>query len=397
MKRQEGITLVALVVTIIVLIILAGVTINTLLNENGIIQRAKEASIDTDVTQTKEQIQLELLARYSKEGKYTNADVVEIVKQITGKDVEEGSQTTTTKKGNPIDISDLWVNDSEINNIWTQDKTTVTNGRVTLEVGQSVSGYTGNNVGDGNWCVLGAQNGELLITTNSNQGIITLTGQDGYTNGINILNDAAEVYNDGNMAEIARSINIEDINRVTGYDPDVAKYNEGTSYPYQWKNEVTYTLNASDLKIHCQGTKYPTNDTVSEYTSFSYWNGSNWETLDAGESVKITHTHYYYYPQTLSTTESSETQINGSTSAYHLLFSNTSNEENYYWLASQYTLTDLGICGFGIGNVGNGRVNGRTLYNSDGTTRYPNFDRGLRPVVSLKSNVRVTSSGTLSI
>ena len=43
MKKNKGITLVALVVTIVVLLILAGVSINLVLGNNGIIARAKEA------------------------------------------------------------------------------------------------------------------------------------------------------------------------------------------------------------------------------------------------------------------------------------------------------------------------------------------------------------------
>ena len=43
-RSNAGITLVALVVTIIVLLILAGVTINTLVGDNGIIARAKESA-----------------------------------------------------------------------------------------------------------------------------------------------------------------------------------------------------------------------------------------------------------------------------------------------------------------------------------------------------------------
>ena len=43
MREEKGITLVALVVTIIVLLILAGVTITLALSQNGIIQRAKDA------------------------------------------------------------------------------------------------------------------------------------------------------------------------------------------------------------------------------------------------------------------------------------------------------------------------------------------------------------------
>ena len=44
MKEEKGITLVALVVTIIVLLILAGVTISLALNNTGIITRTKSAA-----------------------------------------------------------------------------------------------------------------------------------------------------------------------------------------------------------------------------------------------------------------------------------------------------------------------------------------------------------------
>ena len=44
MKKNKGITLVALVVTIVVLLILAGVSINLVLGNNGIIAKAKEAA-----------------------------------------------------------------------------------------------------------------------------------------------------------------------------------------------------------------------------------------------------------------------------------------------------------------------------------------------------------------
>ena len=43
MKKNKGITLVALVVTIVVLLILAGVSINLVLGNNGIIAKAKDA------------------------------------------------------------------------------------------------------------------------------------------------------------------------------------------------------------------------------------------------------------------------------------------------------------------------------------------------------------------
>lgn len=47
-KSQNGITLIALVITIVVLLILAGVSINALLSDNGIIDRAKDAQNKMD-------------------------------------------------------------------------------------------------------------------------------------------------------------------------------------------------------------------------------------------------------------------------------------------------------------------------------------------------------------
>ena len=53
-KGNKGITLVALVITIIVLIILAGVSINAVMN-GGLIDNAKEAKNDFEVAKTEEE------------------------------------------------------------------------------------------------------------------------------------------------------------------------------------------------------------------------------------------------------------------------------------------------------------------------------------------------------
>lgn len=58
----KGITLIALVVTIIVLIIMAGVSINVLLGDNGLITRAKEAKEKQIISMEKEQISTSYLA-----------------------------------------------------------------------------------------------------------------------------------------------------------------------------------------------------------------------------------------------------------------------------------------------------------------------------------------------
>ena len=57
-SKERGITLIALIVTIIVLLILAGITIATLTGENGIITRAREAGEQTEIGREKEEIAL---------------------------------------------------------------------------------------------------------------------------------------------------------------------------------------------------------------------------------------------------------------------------------------------------------------------------------------------------
>ena len=55
-KEMKGITLVALVVTIVVLLILAGVSINTVLGDDGIIKKAKEAAETTKRASAEEEM-----------------------------------------------------------------------------------------------------------------------------------------------------------------------------------------------------------------------------------------------------------------------------------------------------------------------------------------------------
>ena len=58
MHRKNGITLIALVVTIIVLLILAGITISLVFSENGIIAKAREAAEKTNQAVINEQEQM---------------------------------------------------------------------------------------------------------------------------------------------------------------------------------------------------------------------------------------------------------------------------------------------------------------------------------------------------
>ena len=56
--------MIALVVTIIVLLILAGVSINLVLGDNGIITKAKEAKENTELAKVEEEVQLNEAVEY---------------------------------------------------------------------------------------------------------------------------------------------------------------------------------------------------------------------------------------------------------------------------------------------------------------------------------------------
>ena len=86
-KKERGITLVALVVTIVVLLILAGVSISMVLGNNGIVTKAKETQTAQDKAYAEDVIesglkavQIEVLSNTLPTGK--TANVAYVVEKI---------------------------------------------------------------------------------------------------------------------------------------------------------------------------------------------------------------------------------------------------------------------------------------------------------------------------
>lgn len=67
MKNKNGITLISVIVTIIILVILAGVSINATLGENGIVTIARRAKENIELAQQQEQTELNELYESMKE------------------------------------------------------------------------------------------------------------------------------------------------------------------------------------------------------------------------------------------------------------------------------------------------------------------------------------------
>ena len=116
MKNQKGITLIALIVTIIVLLILAGVAMSTISGDDGVLSKAKSAAKTTTIESAKEQTELvlaEMFVDFYKQTKIERAGDY-IAEEMKGKTVDTpsgefavsvsaGVVTVTEKKeGSPI-------------------------------------------------------------------------------------------------------------------------------------------------------------------------------------------------------------------------------------------------------------------------------------------------------
>ena len=360
--HNKGITLIALILTIIVLLILAVVAINAVKGD-GIISHAKNAKTD-----------------------YTKA-------QKNEQDVLSGYELMLAE---------------ETGNAWKQEKTKVTKGDTTLNVGDTITNFT---AGGKTWKVLGAENGKLLLTTTENVvASKTISGSDAtlgvwdektssYKNAEDTLDKActdAITLTDltdeikSKVTEV-RSIKVEDINRVTGYNPE--KTGDGNAYGakniYQYGNEVTYSV-VKDGSGTVTGVKYESknvadkSDTSTDYTQF--WAPNTKENITGPYTVRSN--YYYYYPYSLTTSSSTTGECKGITKdspAYILLFRDPANTKNVsYWLASSSVRAYEGLADFGLRCVYNGCVNYCCWWDSCGWE--DSYTLGVRPVVSLASD-----------
>ena len=134
LKENKGITLIALVITIIVLLILAGVSIAMLTGQNGILTQAQDASTQTEIAEAKEKAQMDIMA-WQSERLQNGQDATlndETVKTIlTGKDyVKELKDTSfiSVKGEHEIQYSDLYTNGNNQSGQTVVDGVTVPSG-----------------------------------------------------------------------------------------------------------------------------------------------------------------------------------------------------------------------------------------------------------------------------
>ena len=118
LKREKGITLVALVITIIVLLILAGVTLAMVMGDSGIFGKANSAKEKTQLSNAEETIRLEVLENKVKSETgdaeaLTNDKLKEkIAKKLTEQGYTVSGSTVTYYEDKTIDIEDYLDNES---------------------------------------------------------------------------------------------------------------------------------------------------------------------------------------------------------------------------------------------------------------------------------------------
>ena len=117
LKTNKGITLIALVITIIVLLILAGVSIAMLTGENGILTRANDASDDSKRAEISDKVNMAIQSAY--------ADAV--VESTTSPSIDVTNLETiysSDNEGETFDITDGNLNaDSEAATVEQDGKT----------------------------------------------------------------------------------------------------------------------------------------------------------------------------------------------------------------------------------------------------------------------------------
>lgn len=114
-KNNKGITLIALVVTIIILLILAGVSIMTLTGDNGIITRASKAANQVEKTKFIEEAKLAYNACYIDKAQKTGTPVVteaDIVAELIKPEHGYAGKITALPNGN---VSGITVNGGNSN------------------------------------------------------------------------------------------------------------------------------------------------------------------------------------------------------------------------------------------------------------------------------------------
>ena len=119
-NKSKGITLIALVITIVVLLILAGITIVTLTGENGLLNIAKISQVESDKANEKEQVDLAIMTeKINNDGAISKKILKEELDKIEGitgvpNETQEFPWIIIGKTGQEYKVDEKGINSGEL-------------------------------------------------------------------------------------------------------------------------------------------------------------------------------------------------------------------------------------------------------------------------------------------
>lgn len=341
MKRNtKGITLIALVITVIILLILAGVAIGATVGNKGTIGQTHQATADAQKQSIVEKIQADLLTEKTKTGKtLTKSELINIIKENGYAKEEPGTDSFVSKDGEyEIKYEEItgWLRimvgdtvDYTPDTVTEEEKSKLVSD---LQKGLS-EGYNGKikntsvNQKDFNWKVYNITDDSVeLISDGITDDYIALYGVLGFTNGVYLLNEYCNVlYNNQSVRATARSMNIEDITDKLKTDEngkkvyedfeDYIKYGETAQIlslvPKKWQEDKDENLSSSG--------------TLREYQNEE----EAWDFNEVERKLKQT-----YWSEDLEGQFISVNTREGSKSDY---YEGVCGIDEDYWIASRYT------------------------------------------------------------
>lgn len=319
-RKMKGITLVALVVTVVVLLILAGVSLNLVLGENGIIKKAQEAAAQTDESSATESMSMYLTGLRLANVDGENFRLADYLSSNVGNDGIEDflnngdGYAQVAYKGykylvNLEDYTFEYLGKTDGNGVNRHIKQVLDNnnedvpGIAMVEAGELETEDLG-------WKVLSVNNdGSVNLIANNNTGFeVSLSGINGYTNGAKALNEiCSKLYSgleiNGKKVLSARSANLTDFYDVT-YQLN-RKYEQG--------KKIQPVINTKDVE----------NDGYSTEQISDYIDASNTSGAQASNTNML-----------LASTSPTIRSIKSATNKISADIRNTGNN---YWLASRQT------------------------------------------------------------
>jgi len=349
-KRKSGITLVSLVLTIIILLILAGITISSLTN-TVIFRKAKEAK---EKTQAAEINQAKTLNEYEDElNKYVSGK--NPIQKLADK-VKVGDYVTYTPDA--LDSNALEKLKANLNTYSGKSDSTI-NAAIDRQ--------------DLKWRVLDVQNGQVrLISETPTTSKIELYGYNGYNNAVKLLDDACStLYTNKKLASRVQNLKIEDITKYMTTQPreDTTKYLPiNKYYPeilLQEKGQIVNGTTGNELDL-------------SEQMEFI-----NQTTKSQVTSLILKNTYWFQEMNNTNTFKDIK---------YYELFMNNGSNYSSYWMSSRCVSAYSEYANFSVRCLGNECVGGINLCNSNGGEGFDSYT--FRPIITLNSNVQIDTANS---